>query len=160
MLRLQKGENLYQPYVQKLDNPESAANNNQIGNDDLQQQDTEMDNSAESANSSSQQLETSGSEQQVKTFDTQGRSSKNSDLSEDSKANEGPQPITEQVDKWKRTIHRILNNETKNSVNEQTEQLKDTENFTKEQQYEHAQDPEDNNALTAKAEAEESLHRC
>lgn len=94
-----------------------------------------------------------GNEQQVKTFDTQGRSS-NQQESQESPEPNSAEPIAEQVEKWKRTINRIL---SKPEDSAPKPKLDDSQfdKLTKEQQYEQAQ-KDDENSMTVKAEAEES----
>jgi midasin len=132
----------------------SPAINENLGHDDIGQE-QELDKTGDS--SSSMQLEETsedqqtGNEQQVKTFDTQGRSS-NSQEEETSDPNSS-EPIVDQVEKWKRTINRILNKST-TETSPKLDQSK-LDKLTKEQQYEQAE-KDDENAMTVKAEAEES----
>ena len=145
------------------ENPEDNAENasaskqeNQMGHDEMQQQDFEKNGEAISSQQSQQSEEQpqTGDEQQVKTFDTTGQSGNSEELDDQSTQNE-VQPIAEQVEKWKRTIHRILNNKSEDSKPESPEKP-NLDNLTKEQQYEAAE-KDDEKAMAVKAEAEEAI---
>lgn len=140
---------------QQMDGLNNKNDDHQLRNDEMQQQD-HLDKTGNASTSIEQNSaadeKTNGNEQQVKTFDTQGSSS-NDQNSADNEVENRPQPIAEQVEKWKRTIHRILEN--KNESDPSAPQQIDESKLTKEQQYEQAK-KEDEKALTVKAEAEEA----
>ena len=91
-----------------------------------------------------------GAQQRVKTLDTHGHSQSNPSPSESSPLQ--PPPIADQVEKWKRTIHRLLSPTSEEASQDPVDQDK----LTKEQQYEHAQET-DEKAMTVRAEAEEAV---
>ena len=135
--------------------------NENVGNDELQQEhqqeahdidNKQGDTMMQTENDQKDQQKT-GSEQQIKTFDTQGRSSNSQN--DQSESSSMPQPIQEQVEKWKRTINRILKNETK--IEQESFDQSQLDKLTKEQQYEQAADSEDKKSMIVKAEAEEAV---
>ena len=64
------------------------------------------------------------------------------------------QPIADQVEKWKRTIHRILNNKNKSSRRTTTSEFGRTDKGTT---LHEAAEKDDEKAMTVKAEAEEAV---
>lgn len=139
-----------EPETNENEQERNSVNEN-LGHDEMEQEESgEMSSSIQIEKTSEEDQKQTGNEQQVKTFDTKGRSSNEK---QETMEQNSAEPVADQVEKWKRTINRILNKSTESESTKLDESQLDK--LAKEQQYEQAE-KEDENALTVKAEAEES----